>query len=95
MRGVVLQSIGGVKIATRFDLEVHFWERERGTITGSIVYNTDLFESGTIKWMARYIERLLKEMVKKPQGRLSELEMLSIAEREQLIDDFNADLTST
>jgi uncharacterized coiled-coil protein SlyX len=34
-------------------------------------------------------------MVKKPQGRLSELEMLSIAEREQLIDDFNADLTST
>src|ERR1700756_4260716 len=39
--------------------------------------------------MARHLERLLEEMASKPQARLSELERLSEAEREQILVEWN------
>jgi len=88
LKGISLRPMGGLEIRTRFDLEVHFWERERG-ITGSIVYNTDLFDGTTIKRMAGHFERVLEGFVKNPGQRVSELELLDAAEREQVLEEWN------
>ncbi len=88
MKGVDLQSIGGTEVPTRFDLEVHLWEHPHG-LDGWIIYNTDLFEPGRIERMAGHLERLLGEMVGKPEGRLSELEILGGEERRQLLEGWN------
>ena len=88
LRGIKLQLIGGAQEVTRLDLEAHFWESKQG-ITGRLIYNMDLFESGTIGQMAGHLERLLEEMVKKPEGRISELELMGVEEREQILVGWN------
>jgi len=89
MKGVVLQSLGGTKIATRLDLEVHFWESKQG-MAGRLVYNTDLFEAGTIRRMGQHLERALESFANRPEQRLSELSLLSAAEREQIVVGWNS-----
>ncbi len=89
MKGIQLQSLGGgAQEATRFDLEFYAQEQGKG-LGGWIKYNTDLYESGTIRRMAGHLERLLGEMVGKPEGRLSELEILGGEERRQLLEGWN------
>ncbi len=57
-----------------------------------INYDGGRLDEATVKGMSAYMERLLEQIVKNPRGRLSELEMVTGAEREQIIGDFNADL---
>jgi amino acid adenylation domain-containing protein len=73
---------------TRFDLEVYLWERPEG-LACSLVYSTDLFEAATIRRMLGHYRRLLESVVADPQRRLSKLELLTEAEREQLLVEWN------
>jgi amino acid adenylation domain-containing protein len=89
LQGVKLQTFGGVEVVREYDLFVQFQENKRG-ITGSILYNTDLFESGTIARMTTHLERVLAGFIKNPGQRLSEVDLLSEAEREQLVVGWNS-----
>ncbi len=73
---------------TRFDLELHFWERS-GELTGRLIYNTDLFDSQTMRRLSGHLVRLVGLLGERPQKRLSELEILSVSEREQLLVEWN------
>lgn len=64
-------------------------EERGGELTGAIEYNTDLFDAATIVRMAGHYGRLLEGMVADPERRISEIELLTEAERRQLVVDFN------
>ncbi len=85
---LTFRPAGGAEVMTRFDLSLHVWERS-GEIAGRLIYNTDLFESRTIQRMSEHFVRLVGLFGERPQSRLSELEMLSASDREQLLVEWN------
>ena len=85
---LTFRPAGGAGVMTRFDLELHVWERS-GELTGGLIYNTDLFESRTMRRMSEYLVRLVGLFGERPQSRLSELEILSASERKQLLVGWN------
>ncbi len=73
----------GIGNQTRFDLEFHLWIVPEG-ITGPLLYNTDLFERATIERMLAHFHTLLEGIVANPDTPLSELSLLTSAERMQV-----------
>jgi amino acid adenylation domain-containing protein len=73
---------------TRFDLEVHVWEAAEH-LRVDFVYSTDLFDALTIRRMLGHYERVLDGVVANPRRRLSDLPMLTEAERRQAISGWN------
>jgi amino acid adenylation domain-containing protein/non-ribosomal peptide synthase protein (TIGR01720 family) len=78
----------------RFDLAVGVFEEEgEGTIPqGGFDYNTDLFDEATILRMRGHFLALAAGALTEPWRRLSELPMLSAAERRQLLVEWNTEL---
>ena len=73
---------------SKFDLT--FSVRERGGVQQAVVeYNTDLFEAETIRRMLGHYQMLLEGIVANPDQRLSDLPLLTSAERQQLLVDWN------
>ena len=68
---------------SHFELSLSIGELAEGLWCG-LGYNTDLFAAGTIERLAGHYERLLEAAVRSPERQISELEMLSEEEREQL-----------
>jgi amino acid adenylation domain-containing protein/non-ribosomal peptide synthase protein (TIGR01720 family) len=73
----------------RFDLTLDMTESEGG-LTGSFEYSTDLFDEETIVRMAEHYRTLLEEIAAHPEARLSDLPMLTEAERYQVLVEWNA-----
>jgi acyl carrier protein len=74
--GLTLSPLHIENTTAKFDLVLNMWETEQG-LTGSMQYNTDLFEATTMARMLRHFENLLRSIVAQPGVRLSALEMLS------------------
>ncbi len=55
----------------------------------AMYYNTDLFDESTILRMASHYQNILEEMLIGPDQSLSELEILSAAERQKILVDWN------
>ena len=72
----------------KFDLTLYMAETASGMI-GSVEYNTDLFEPQTIQRLAEHFQRLLAGIVANPEQRLEELPLLSEAEQQQLLVEWN------
>jgi amino acid adenylation domain-containing protein len=72
----------------RFDLEVNYWE-ESGGLEGIWFYSADLFDATTITRIAQNFQTLLKAIVANPRARIAELPLLAIAERHQLLMEWN------
>lgn len=77
-----------IDVRARFDLEVNYWEVPGG-LEGVWCYNTDLFEANTITRLAQHFQTLLQAIVANPQARISELPLLSPAQRHQLLVEWN------
>lgn len=73
---------------TKFDLEFYLWEESEG-LNGYFVYNPDLFDAATITRMAGHFRTLLEGIVNTPQRRVSELPLLTDAERHQILVEWN------
>ncbi|MGZ5015803.1 MAG: amino acid adenylation domain-containing protein, partial [Methylobacter sp.] len=62
-----------------------------GTELGlEIGYSADRFEAGTIERMLGHLQRLLEIFIEQPEKRLSELSIISEAEQQQILIDWNA-----
>lgn len=72
----------------KFDLEVHLGETEEG-LKGIFVYNADLFDAATIERMAEHYRMILEGIVANPDLRLSELPLLTEADRQQMLVQWN------
>ncbi|KAF3889903.1 MULTISPECIES: non-ribosomal peptide synthetase [Nostocales] len=87
---------------TRFDLELHLWKcsqdfrslwggnwEHSDGIRGVIVFNTDLFKKNTIIRFLKHFKTLLKSLVHHPEQCITEIPILSEAERHQILVEWN------
>ena len=86
--GLELRGFGREGHTAKFDLLLAMAERD-GQLACSFEYSTDLFDAATIERMAIHFQTLLESIVADPQQRISELELLSAAERQQLLVQWN------
>jgi amino acid adenylation domain-containing protein len=83
-----LESMALDQKVSQFDLTLSIVDRE-DTLSGSLQYNTDLFEPRTIAQMVEHLKTLLQGIVVQPQQRLSEMPLLTGPERQQVLYDWN------
>ncbi len=79
-------------VNAKFDLTLQMEETAAG-LTGELIYNRDLFDPATIERMARHFQILLSGIVANTQQRVAQLPLLSTAEQQQLLIDWNATQT--
>ncbi|HVF39888.1 MAG TPA: amino acid adenylation domain-containing protein, partial [Gemmatimonadaceae bacterium] len=72
----------------RFDLHL-FLEEVAGHLEGYFDYDTNLFHAETIERTVGHFENLLKAVVEDPHRRISDLPLLSEAEQQQLLIEWN------
>lgn len=72
---------------SKLDLELHLWQSEG--IKGKAIYSTDLFDRATIIRMLGHFQTLLAEIVANPDKSISDLSILPIPERQQLLYKWN------
>ncbi|MBD2002953.1 MULTISPECIES: non-ribosomal peptide synthetase [Cyanophyceae] len=72
----------------KFDLTLSMEESQSG-LTGFVEYNTDLFDVTTISRMLGHFQTLLEGIVANPDQHLSELPLLKVVERDQLLVEWN------
>jgi amino acid adenylation domain-containing protein len=73
----------------KFDLTLYLTERADGLLT-SLEYSTELFDAATIERLLGHYRVLLEGVVTDPDQRLADLPLLTEAERQQLLVDWNA-----
>jgi amino acid adenylation domain-containing protein len=86
--GLTLSHVEGDSETAHFDLTLQILDTEQG-LTAAFVYNTDLFEAGTIARMLGNFQTLLEAIVADPEQRLSDFPLLTEAERQQLLVEWN------
>ena len=79
-----METIQVDKGAAILDLSVHLWEDASG-IRGRLEYSTELFEDATIRRLFDHFVQFLGAALTSPGRRISEIEMLSAAERAQAL----------
>ena len=70
--------------ASQFDLSLGFLDFGEGML-GAIEYRTDIFDRATIVRIAEHFMRVLEGAMKDPASRISQLPMLSTAERDDAL----------
>ena len=85
-------KVEGVRIdreSAQFDLTFYLGE-EGDRLKGHLEYNTDLFDASTVDRLLGHFGNLLERAAADPARRLSEISLLSEAERRQAIEEWNA-----
>ncbi|MBN3924182.1 non-ribosomal peptide synthetase [Nostoc sp. NMS4] len=72
----------------KLDLEFHLWQ-DLESLKGQMVYSTDLFDDKTITRMLGHFQTLLESIVVNPEQRISDLSLLTVQERQELLIDWN------
>jgi amino acid adenylation domain-containing protein len=90
--GLTLSPVEGDSETAHFDLTLQILDTEQG-LTAAFVYNTDLFEAGTIARMLGNFQILLEAMVADPEQRVSDLPLLTESERQRLLVEWNSTKT--
>ncbi|HVR99264.1 MAG TPA: amino acid adenylation domain-containing protein [Thermoanaerobaculia bacterium] len=86
--GLTVTPLPGDGRTAKFDLTL-FLEEKAGGLTGALEYSRDLFEAPTIERLLGHFRTLLEGAVAAPAERLSELPLLSRAERQELLRDWS------
>ncbi|MCY8834837.1 non-ribosomal peptide synthetase [Bacillus atrophaeus] len=72
----------------KYDLILEMTEKNE-EIVGSFEYNTDLFKQETILRMINHINGLIEEVVKNPEIRIKDINLITEKEKNQILYDFN------
>src|SRR5258708_37667108 len=88
MPGLGLEPLDLERPTAKLDLAVNLIEAA-GELTGAWMFNTDLYDGTTMRRLAGQWAVLLAGAVEAPERRLSELPLLSAAERHQLRGEWN------
>jgi amino acid adenylation domain-containing protein len=86
--GLELEAYHVTQQEGQLDLTLEIVE-VRGTLFGSLRYNTDLFDAATMSRMRGHFETLLEGIIANPDQRLSDLPLLTETERNQLLVEWN------
>ncbi|WP_240660334.1 non-ribosomal peptide synthetase [Streptomyces sp. WAC 01529] len=82
------------RLAARFDLAVSMVERRDALgapagLDGEILYATDLFDDDTARKLAERLVYVLEQVAADPEIRLSDVDVLTAAERAQVVEHWN------
>ena len=91
--GLRLETLELESGTAKFDLELALEPRDGG-LAGDWRYSTALFDRTTVGRMAEQYRHLLEAMLAAPERRLSELPLLSAAQRQQTILEWNDTATA-
>ncbi|AGC45642.1 non-ribosomal peptide synthetase [Myxococcus stipitatus DSM 14675] len=86
--GLKLQPLDVETSTARFDLTLQFAEGPEGW-AGSLEYNTDLFDAGSVARLATHYQVLLAAALTASDTRLDALPLLTDAERHQVLVEWN------
>src|SRR4030095_5016394 len=88
MGGTTVSGFGINYGMAKFDLTLSLNEsRER--VSGMAGYSTDLYKASSISRLLRHLRRMLETMVAERERRVGEIELLSEAERQQVLREWN------
>ena len=85
---VTLSAQGYEHTTTMFDITIYITETSEG-LDGAIEYSTDLYSEQSIVTMISHFKELLKSIVRFSDKKIALLSMLSKAEEQQLLIEFN------
>src|SRR5262245_34061442 len=83
-----IETVEVQRQTAKYDLTLTLTEMDDG-LSGSLVYNTDLFDEATIERLVSHFQKLLGGIVEDSKRRLSELPLLTEVERHQLLVEWN------
>jgi amino acid adenylation domain-containing protein len=86
--GLTLSRLDMDSTTAKFDLTLSMSDSSQGLV-GSLEYNTDLFNADTISRMLGHFQTLLEGIVANPSQRLADLPLLTAAEQQQLLVEWN------
>lgn len=86
--GLTWTRVDAEQTTTLFDLSLHLYERPHGRLA-VLEYSLDLFERPTIERMTQSLQVLLEDIVERPDHPATQLQLLTVAEREQLLYGLN------
>ena len=72
----------------KFDLTLSLQDTEQGLLA-TVEYNTDLFDPATITRLLSHFQTLLEGIIADPEQRLADLPLLTAAERQRLLVEWN------
>ena len=90
--GLVMELLPLERRAATLDLVMLVIETT-GSLATSIRFNADLFDAATIARMAGHFHVLLESVIRDPAAAIGDLDILTGAERRQLLVEFNATKT--
>jgi hypothetical protein len=88
IKGLKICGIEEEPGTSKLDLTLNLTE-ERESLSGGLEYSLDLFEVETIKRMVGHFERLVAEVVRDAGQRIGEIELISAAEKSQIVEEWN------
>ncbi|HEX4959209.1 MAG TPA: amino acid adenylation domain-containing protein, partial [Thermoanaerobaculia bacterium] len=83
--GLEMELVDYEATAAKFDLTLALHDLDAG-VTGGLEYQTSLFEPATVERLTGHFQALLAGAAAEPGRRVSELPLLSAAERRQLVE---------
>ncbi len=86
--GLSVESLSLPQRIAQFDLTLNVTETQNG-LAATLEYNKDLFEAATIERMVGHFQVLLEAITANPAVRLSSLPLLTPAERQQTLIQWN------
>jgi amino acid adenylation domain-containing protein len=89
LKDVIVTPLEMETRTTPFDLVLDV-DDSAEELKGIWQYNIDLFDEQTVQRMSSHWVRLLEAMVAEPKSRVSDIPMLSLAERTQVLVEWNA-----
>ena len=88
LSGLTLSPVQLDNNTAKFDLSLSMTE-QAGGIKGSLEYSTDLFDEATIIRMSGHFQTILEGIVTNPEQSVSDLPILTEAEKHQLLIEWN------
>ena len=88
LNGLTVHAFEFDNQVAKFDLSLSMLDTA-DELSGSIQYNTDLFDDSTIDRMAGHFVTLLGSIVRDPDGPIAALRMMSEAERRRALHEWN------
>ena len=88
LQDLEISMLPSVAAGAKFDLTLVI-EDDSERLHGMMEYCTDLFESGTVRRLLGHYQEVLSEMARDPMQCISTLPLLSVAERQQLLAEWN------
>lgn len=88
LSGLTLSSLDSKTATAKLDLSLDMYETDSG-LRGSFEYNIDLFDEATIARMVDHFGSLLSGIVANPEEQIDRLPLLTVAERDRILFEWN------